>query len=143
MDWIRREVLKGVSALVVPAMLSRGMQAAIAQLPNAAAGSIFNVRNFGAVGDGTTIDSPAINRAIEAAGTKGGTVYVPAGVYACYSLRLKSAVAIYLEAGATVLAADTPRHGTSAGYDRAEPNAPWETYQDFGHNHWHNSLIWG
>jgi polygalacturonase len=70
-------------------------------------------------------------------------VYVPAGVYACYSLRLKSAVAIYLEAGATVLAADTPRHGTSAGYDRAEPNAPWERYQDFGHNHWHNSLIWG
>ena len=20
---------------------------------------------------------------------------------------------------------------------------PWEAYQDYGHNHWHNSLIWG
>ena len=25
----------------------------------------------------------------------------------------------------------------------AESNKPWEDYQDFGHNHWHNSLIWG
>jgi polygalacturonase len=145
MDWLRREFLKlaGISACIAPAMLARGMRAAIAQLPGAAAGSVFDVRSFGAVGDGTTIDSPAINRAIEAAGAKGGTVYVPAGVYACYSLRLKSAVAIYIEQGATLLAADTPREGTSAGYDGAEQNAPWEAYQDFGHNHWHNSLIWG
>ena len=31
--------------------------------------------------------------------------------------------------------------GTS--YDTAEPNKPWEDYQDYGHNHWHNSLLWG
>ena len=29
------------------------------------------------------------------------------------------------------------------GYDAAESNAPFESYQDFGHNHWHNSLIRG
>ena len=28
-------------------------------------------------------------------------------------------------------------------YDLAESNQPWEDYQDYGHNHWHNSLIWG
>jgi polygalacturonase len=145
MDWIRREFLKlaGVSALVAPAMLSRGVRAAMAQLTSAGAGPLFDVRNFGAVGDGKTIDSPAINRAIEAAGAKGGTVYVPAGTYACYSLRLKSAIAVYIEQGATLLAADTPHEGTTAGYDAAESNAPWEEFQDFGHNHWHNSLIWG
>jgi len=33
--------------------------------------------------------------------------------------------------------------GTASGYDPAESNAPWEDFQDFGHNHWHNSLIWG
>src|SRR5262249_18798876 len=39
--------------------------------------------------------------------------------------------------------ADTPREGTASGYDAAESNAPWEAFQDFGHNHWHNSLISG
>jgi polygalacturonase len=145
MDCIRREFLKlaAASAVLAPAMLARGMRGAVAQIAGAGAAPVFDVRRFGAVGDGKTIDSPAINRAIAAAGAKGGTVYVPAGTYACYSLRLKSAIALYLEQGATLLAADTPHEGTIAGYDAAEPNAPWEAFQDFGHNHWHNSLIWG
>src|SRR5215468_5310252 len=145
MDQIRRDFLKlaGIVTLVAPAMLSRGARSAIAPPPGAGADTVFNVRSFGAVGDGKTIDSPAINRAIEAAGVRGGTVYVSAGVYACYSLRLTSAVALYLDQGATIMAADTPHDGTISGYDPAESNAPWEAFQDFGHNHWHNSLIWG
>jgi polygalacturonase len=145
MDEFRREFLKlaGIAALVAPAMLRQGARSAIAPIASAGAGTVFDVRSFGVAGDGKTIDSPAINRAIEAAGAKGGTVYVPAGTYACYSLRLKSAVALYLDQGATILAADTPREGTASGYDPAESNAPWEDFQDFGHNHWHNSLIWG
>jgi polygalacturonase len=101
MDHIRREFLKlaGIATLVAPEMLSRGARAAIAPLLGAGAGTVFDVRSFGAVGDGKTIDSPAINRAIEAAGVRGGTVYVPAGVYACYTLRLTSAVALYLDQG--------------------------------------------
>ena len=35
-----------------------------------------------------------------------------------------------------------PPEGESGGYDAPEPNE-WEPYQDFGHTHWHNSLIWG
>ena len=38
--------------------------------------------------------------------------------------------------------ADPPPAGTLGGYDAPEPNA-WDKYQDFGHTHWHNSLIWG
>ena len=50
---------------------------------------IYNVKDYGAKADGTTIDSPAINRAIEEAASQGGgTVYFPAGEYACYSIRL-------------------------------------------------------
>ena len=53
--------------------------------------AIYNVRDFGAKADGKAIDSPAINRTIEAAAQEGGgTVYLPAGEYACYSIRLKS-----------------------------------------------------
>jgi polygalacturonase len=32
---------------------------------------------------------------------------------------------------------------TTGGYDAAEPQGEWEPYQDYGHNHWHNSLLWG
>jgi polygalacturonase len=103
-----------------------------------------DVRQFGAKGDGRTIDTPAINRAIEhAAARGGGTVYFPAGTYACYTIRLKSRVTLHLDSGATILAAAPPEHGVG-GYDVAEPmDATIATYQDFGHSHWRNSLIWG
>jgi polygalacturonase len=148
MDLIRREFLKlagfGLTTLVTPVLLARGVRAQGAPMPNAGPGTVFDIRAYGAVGDGKAIDTLAINRAIEAAAAKGGgTVYVPSGSYACYSIHLKSSVALYLDQGATILAAETPHDGTSSGYDPAESNAPWEAYQDFGHNHWHNSLIWG
>lgn len=110
------------------------------RLPAAAPGGWLDVRHYGAKGDGQSIDTPAFNRAIEAAAARGGgTVLVPAGTYACYTIRLKSRVTLYLDAGATILAAAP---GASSGYDHAEPN-PWDAYQDFGHSHWRNSLIWG
>ena len=66
--------------------------------------AFYDVGAFGAVGDGKTIDSAAINRAIDAAAAAGGgTVYFRAGNYLCYSIRLKSKVAIYLDAGATIV----------------------------------------
>lgn len=105
--------------------------------PEAPSTRSYDVRSYGAVGDGKTIDSPAINRAIEAAAAAGGgTVYLPAGVYASYSIHLASHVGLYLDHGATILAAD------GNGYDPAEPN-PYDQFQDFGHSHWHDSLIWG
>jgi polygalacturonase len=104
---------------------------------------VFNVKSFGATGDGKTLDTDAINKAIDSANAAGGgTVFFPAGTYASYSVRLKSNVALYLDAGATLLAADPPPAGTPGGYDAPEPNK-FDWYEDFGHSHWHNSLIWG
>jgi polygalacturonase len=118
-----------------------------AEMGHPARGLVYDVAAFGAVGDGKAIDSPGINRAIEAAAAAGGgTVYFRAGNYLCYSIHLKSRIAIYLDAGATIVAADPSFSATSdsaRGYDLAESNQPWENYQDYGHNHWHNSLIWG
>ena len=103
--------------------------------------SAFDVRKFGAKGDGKALDSPAINKAIDAAAAAGGgTVVFPAGTYRSFSIRLKSNVALYLDQGSTILAAH-PNDGDGK-YDLPEPN-PADQYQDFGHSHWHNSLIWG
>jgi polygalacturonase len=103
----------------------------------------FDVTAFGAKGDGKAIDTPAINKAIEAAAAAGGgTVVFPAGTYLSYSIHLKSHVSLFLADGSTILGADTPPNGANA-YDAAEPNEPWDKYQDYGHSHWHNSLIWG
>jgi polygalacturonase len=108
---------------------------------NGAAGlPTFDVRTFGAKGDGKAIDTPAVNKAIEAAASAGGgTVRFAAGTYACFSIHLKSKVSLYLEPGATILAAES---GSAGQYDPAEPNQ-WDKFQDYGHSHWHNSLICG
>lgn len=144
----RREFLKfaasgAASATAVGAFSSAS--AAQSAIKSEGKTPAFSVRRFGASGDGKTVDTPSINNAIAAAAEAGGgTVVFPAGTYPSYSIHLKSYVSLYLEPGATILAASTPLEGTTTGgYDAAEPQGPWEPYQDYGHNHWHNSLIWG
>jgi polygalacturonase len=99
----------------------------------------YNVRSFGAAGDGKTLDSPAINKAIEAsAEAGGGTVYLPAGIYLSGSIRMKSNIRLLIDAGATILGA--PQNMNA--YDPEEPfTGP--AFQDGGHTFFHNSLIWG
>ena len=102
---------------------------------------VFDVRDHGARGDGRAIDSAAINRAIEvAASAGGGIVMLPAGRFLCFSIRLASGITLLLAEDAVIEAADPARH--PGRYDLPEP-APEALYQDFGHSHWHNSLIWG
>ena len=100
--------------------------------------SVYNVRDYGAKGDGATLDSPAINAAIEAAVAKGGgQVLVPAGKYLSGSIRLKSNIDLHLAPGATILA------GSEKGiYDESESFGGFPEYQDGGHTYFHNSLIW-
>ena len=101
---------------------------------------VYNVRDYGAAGDGVKIDSPAINAAIDAAAARGGgVIWFPAGTYSSYSIRLKDNITLRLDAGAVIKAA---KPTAQQGYDPAEPNE-WDMYQDFGHSHWQNSLIWG
>mgnify|MGYP005811536843 CR=1 FL=1 len=88
----------------------------------------YDIRAFGARGDGKALDTPAINRAIEAAAAKGGAVYFPAGTYLCFSIRLASNVTLYLDHGATIAGARPKEHG--GGYDTAKPGQ-------------RNALIWG
>jgi polygalacturonase len=110
-----------------------------ARSADVAGSPLYNVRAFGAAGDGKTLDSPAINRAIAAcAGAGGGTVVLPAGTYLSGSIQLKSNIRLLIDAGATLLGA--PQNLNA--YDPEEPfTGP--AFQDGGHTYFHNSLIWG
>ena len=64
----------------------------------------FNPKDFGAAGNGTTLDSPAIQSAIDAASKiGGGTVFVPAGKYVIGSIFLRDNITLYIDAGAVLL----------------------------------------
>jgi polygalacturonase len=124
----RRDFLRFAGAGLAVAAVSRGA-------------ADFDVKTYGAKGDGKTLDTAAINKAIDAASAAGGgTVVFPAGEYLSYSIHLKSNIVLHLDAGAVLIAADPTPAG---GFDNAEPNVEWDMYQDFGHGHFHNSLIWG
>jgi len=141
----RRELLKVTGAAVLGLGAGGPVNAAAARRgPAQEVSAEFNVRDFGATGDGKTLDTFSINKAISAAAAVGGdTVHLPAGTYLCHSIHLKSHVRLQFASGAIVVAADPPKEKGAESYDLAESNKPWEGYQDFGHNHWHNSLIWG
>lgn len=71
---------------------------------------VFNVREFGAMGNGTTLDTKAIQNALDACGQAGGgTVRFPSGTYLSQPLTLRSKTTILLEAGATLLATPNQR----------------------------------
>jgi polygalacturonase len=148
----RRELLR-LGGMGLAAVAATAAPSAFAAAPKASAafpaGAIFDIRAYGAVGDGKTVCSPAINKAIEAAAAAGGgTVFFPAGIWLSFSIRLKSHVSLYLSQGCIIEAAASPLPGQTTGYnggtyDDAEPNTAWDAYQDYGHNHWKNSLLWG
>ncbi len=144
----RRHLLSNLGIGLGGAALLETPRPTYAQLAAAPQGrGLYDIRQFGATGDSKTLDTSAINKAIEAAAsTGGGTVRFPPGQYLSYSIHLRSNVTLQFETGSTLIGADSPARGSSASsgfYDLPESNKPWEDYQDFGHNHWHNSLLWG
>lgn len=151
-DSLRRDLLRtggfGATLTAIPSIAFAASQAGEGA-STASPQTILDVRKYGATGDGKTLDTDAINRAIDAAAAAGGgLVFFPAGNYLTFSIHLKSDVHLHLGQGCTIVAAESPLPGQQSGYnggkyDAAESNDPWENFQDYGHNHWHNSLIWG
>lgn len=82
----------------------------------------FNVRNYGATGDGSHSDTEAINKAITAAsGGGGGTVVIPAGAYLSGTIQLQNHVTLWIDAGATILGT-----GNLAEYRWPEGGREWD-----------------
>ena len=98
----------------------------------------YNVKDFGAKGDGITLDHTAINATIEkCVADGGGRVVLPTGKYLCGSIRMKSNVELHITPGATIIAAPA----SMKAYDPSEVFGGPE-YQDGGHTYFHNSLIY-
>jgi polygalacturonase len=107
---------------------------ATTQAADGAAAGIFNVRDYGAVGNAETLNTAAINKAVAAcAQAGGGQVRFPPGRYLSATVHLKSRVTLYLEAGARLVGAKDPnlyQHPTPPAF---LPEARW--------GKWHRALI--
>lgn len=109
-------------------------------LNNLCASGFYSATDYGIKRDGQTVNTKAINAAIEEIAAKGGgTLFFPAGDYLTCTITLKSNITLYLDNGATIIAAKGTQED---GYGL--PEQPLiSPYQDFGHSHWSNSLIYG
>ena len=111
--------------------LSRLTKSALAKV------GTYNVRHFGAVGDGTVNDAPAINKTIDACSKAGGgTVFVPSGYYTTGSIHLKSNITLVIDNGAVLKAMPD-------AMDHWEYNPNDKGLMDSAYYHWEASLIWG
>ena len=108
----RRQWVGAVSASIVVAAIGQTIgetaaAAPLAQSPpsNSLAGTrTFNIRDFGAKGDGVTLDTAAVQAAIDACtNDQGGTVLVPAGVFVIGTVELKSNVTLHIAAAGKLL----------------------------------------
>jgi polygalacturonase len=116
MDPGRRDLLKR-SPLAIAAAATAVGRTVLAETPAIATEVMFNVRSYGATGDGKTVDTSAVNRAIEAvAAAGGGMLLFPAGTYVCFTIRLHSKVNLYLSPGCTILAVDSPKASEATSY---------------------------
>ncbi len=77
---------------------------AVAGLSFAQPNAGFNVKDYGAAGDGVRLDTQSIDKAVQACGMAGGgIVFFPAGSYLTGTIHLKDNVTLWLDPGATIL----------------------------------------
>jgi len=100
----------------------------------AASGAEFRVADFGAKGDGKTLDTAAIQKTIDAAAKSGGTVVLAHGAYLSGSVFLKSGVKLRIDEGAILIGsqnlADYPLLETRvAGVEMKWPAALINVYE--------------
>lgn len=96
-----------------------------------------NVKEFGAVGDGSTLNTESIQKAIDYASKSGATLIFPQGTYLTGSIHLRSNLGIHLEPGAVIL-----------GSQKIENYDPYEKLDfpndaDNETSYFHHSLMWG
>lgn len=103
--WLSTVSTSALAATLGAAAVSPGAAAEPAPAPGNDRGARhYNIRDYGAKGDGATLDTAALQAAIDAcASDGGGTVLVPAGTFVIGTTELRSNVTLHLAAGGTLL----------------------------------------
>ncbi|MBI4323802.1 MAG: right-handed parallel beta-helix repeat-containing protein [Chloroflexi bacterium] len=138
MNLLRHPAIRaaGLSAfLALVALALAADQPSPSPAGHAAAARIFNVCDHGATGDGATVDTLAINRAVDAAAAGGGQVLFPPGRYLSGTVHLRSRVTLFLDAGATLVGTTNLTQYRQPTPPSFLPEARW--------GKWHRALILG
>lgn len=98
----RRQTLPVLAGILGAGFAQRNAAAEPAGIAEGA--QVYNVRTYGAKGDGKTLDTAAVQRAIDAcSGDGGGTVLVPAGTFLIGTVELKSNITLHIAASGVLL----------------------------------------
>jgi hypothetical protein len=98
----RRAWMRTASAISLSAGLAKAQSAAGSRATGGT--RVYNIVDFGAKGDGKTLDTAAVQAAIDACNKdQGGTVLVPAGVFVIGTVELKSNVTLHISAQGKLL----------------------------------------
>lgn len=111
--------------------------------PSSPSGSVCNVADFGAKGNGTTLDTKAVQQAIDKCSVCGGEVFFPAGRFLTGSVVLKSNVEIYLSRGTVILGSTSIRDYQAHAPDENSYNDSFLKYSLFYAYHAENISIKG
>ena len=97
----------------------------VASAKQAAQAKVFNIKSYGAIGDGVAMETEAIQRTIDTChGAEGGIVWVPAGDFQIGTIRLKSNVTLSLDYGASLLGSTDLADYSAEGLDNPREGGP-------------------
>jgi len=106
-EWFGKMALPVAGTVFAAGLLECGVNSARAEQAASSddlGARVYNVRSYGAKGDKTTLDTAAVQAAIDACNRDGGgTVLVPAGTFVIGTVELKSNVTLHIAAGGTLL----------------------------------------
>src|SRR3954471_5430331 len=108
---------------------------AITLIDTRASDATFDIRSQAAKGDAQTLETAAINKAIELASASYGQVRIPPGRYLSGTIRLRSDITLYLEPGATII-------GTTNLSEYSAPQPP-SNMIEARWGKWHRALFTG
>ena len=99
MEKSKRDFIRNAGLLSATGMLAAIPSSATGQQVSSGAqnSSVFNVKDFGAKGDGITPDSASIQKALDEAGKVQGTAYFPSGNYKCHDLKVSPYTTVLAE----------------------------------------------
>jgi hypothetical protein len=112
-NWLGMASAGAIGAgLATPAM---GARDAFSDVSRADGARTYNIRDFGAKGDGNTLDTAALQAAIDACNKdQGGTVLIPAGVFVIGTVEMKSNVTLRIAAQGKLLGSADGRQYSAA-----------------------------